>query len=159
MTNQSKTSRTFNDLDIGSMYAYASPSPEIAARDKENRTRKTCDIHLKRIADERKEYFSQNGLEETYTHSDAPEVTIISWSAYAGRYQEMLLTECLKAGITLSWDESIGIIDELVANTSDIPGMDADPKEWVSNAMKLNKLMKAGVELVVNFLSPRAAKS
>lgn len=158
MTNQSKTGRMFNDLDIGSMYAYAAPSPEIAARDKENRTRKTCDIHLKRIADERKEYFRQNGLEETYTHPDAPEVTVISWSAFASRYQEMLLTECLKAGITLSWDESIGIVDELVANT-DNPGMDADPKEWAANAMKRNKLMKAGVELVVNFLSPRATKS
>lgn len=145
------------DMDIGAMYAYAPPSPELSAQQKEDRTRKTCDVHLKRIADHRKEYFRKNGLEETYQHPDAPKVTVVSWSAFATRYQEMLLTACLNAGITLSWDESINITDTLVANT-ETPGAEGDPKEWVDRAVTINNLMKHGIELTVNYLSPRANK-
>lgn len=151
MTNQSKTGRMFNDLDIGSMYAYAAPSPEIAARDKENRTRKTCDIHLKRIADERKKYYAQFGKEDPLSVPGAPEVSIVSESVYATRYREMLLRACLEKDVMLSWDDVIEYTDILVGVT-EIPSNIETPEQWLAAARELRKLMMEGVEFTVNMI-------
>lgn len=158
MTIQSKTGRTFNDLDIGSMYAYAAPSPELAARQKEDRTRKTCDIHLKRIADHRKEYARQNGLEETYRHPDATEVAIVDRPGFASRYRDMLLRACLERDLKLSWDESVLYVEILVGST-EVPEPGACAQDWVDAAMLLNKLMVQGVEIAIQNISRHQEKA
>ncbi len=145
--------KKFVDLDVTSMYAYSPPSPELAAQQKEDRTRKTCDVHLQRIADNRKKYYAQFGKEEPIHPPGAPEVEIVSQSGYATRYQEMLLRACLERGLKLSWDEVIHYVDILVAST-EVPDVELygnlkDAGMVVNAARDLKALMTAAIAIAI----------
>lgn len=145
--------KEFIDLDVSSMYAYTPPSPETAAQQKEDRTRKTCDVHLQRIADNRKKYYAQIGKEEPVHPPGAPKVEIVSHSAYATRYQEMLLHACLERGLKLSWDEVIHYVDILIAST-EVPDVELydslqNAGMIVDAARDLKALMTAGIEIAI----------
>lgn len=136
------------DLDISSMYAYVPPSEILAERQKEDRTRKTCDVHLKRIAEYRRLYYEQINKPDPILAANG-EVVIVSQSVFASRYRELLLRACLERGLLLSWDESIHYTDILVSST-EIPGPTSTPEEWVAAAQRLRKLMTLGVQIAVD---------
>lgn len=139
------------DNDIDSLYAWTPPTPEMAAQQKEDRTPKTCDVHLQRIADNRKKYYAQFGKEDPLSVPGAPEVSIVSESVYATRYREMLLRACLEKGVMLSWADVIEYTDILVGVT-EIPSNIETPEQWLGAARELKKLMTEGVEFTVNMI-------